>query len=181
MECVTFLQGPTCGASDCEASTYKILTSFMRILDVLSLSLAVSKRVLGQPTNRYSTNVSCHKSLSCNLLQGTSRNFVCLILHRQWAYKLPPFHTGPPIVCRWTTDVTETWTQSITMMSTLEVRIRKCIFTYLFNKSLTFISSTPLVPNLDSTSHSKRQIKSLASSDIFGSSGNFKHTLQLII
>lgn len=45
----------------------------------------------------------------------------------------------------------------------------------------TFISSTPLVPNLLSTSHNKWQIRSLASTEIFGSSGNFKHVFQLII
>ncbi|KAG5573482.1 hypothetical protein H5410_063248 [Solanum commersonii] len=49
------------------------------------------------------------------------------------------------------------------------------------SRLFTFISSTPLVPNLDSTSHNKRHIRSLASSDTFGSSGNFKHALQLII
>jgi len=46
---------------------------------------------------------------------------------------------------------------------------------------VTFISSTPLVPSLESTSHSKRQIKSFASTDILGSSGNFRHVFQLTI
>lgn len=52
---------------------------------------------------------------------------------------------------------------------------------YYCKEIITLISWAPLVPNLFSTLQSRWKMRSLASSDIFGSSGNFKQVFQFNI